>query len=270
MLKSTAVFLGLLFGLATAYYLSYWGFFSINAFPYLAVEDIIKGVAYPLRYGGVWLLGAVAFVLLVFIADSLTGPLPKRGKRLLAIFLAFAVIAAVTYVQFADNNIMGMVFSILLSMPLMMLYFIVDMEHERTSARNSNAEHPLTTASNAMLVYAGIFLSINAIVAGQVEARAIHSGRRFSYMLSKDLPADKITTKKPYLIFLGAVGEKYIFIDSKEDERFILDKDELPALRLHNYDEADSATKQQFKRYLTQVPTKPTPVASKLTASPKK
>lgn len=256
MLKSTAAFLGFLFGLATANYLSYWGFFNINAFQYMAVEDIIKGIAYPLRYGGAWLLGAIGLILFLNIADAITSSLPKRGKWLLGILLVLSVTSTVTYVQYADNTVMGMIFSIVLSLPIMAVYFIIEAEHGRSKAANSSAEHPLLTAFNVLLVYASIFLSINAIVAGQVEARAIHSGRRFTYLLSKDLPKKKVDTKEPYLIFLGAVSEKYIFIDKREDEHFILDKENLPSLRLHYYDEANSASQRHFKRHLKEATAK--------------
>jgi hypothetical protein len=250
-LKSTATILGFLFVLSTAYYLSFWSFFNLNVFPYIAVEDIIKGIAYPLRYGGVWIIGIVLFIIALFAASTIAdgnseGSLQSRARWILGLLVGSFLVAATVYMVYADNNMLGMIFSITLSLVLLFLYYVIDAEHDRNK-KAADEEHPLSIASNGFVLYSAILLSINAIVSGQVEARAIHSGKRYNYILTKDMPKDKISTSDPYLIFLGAVSEKYILIDKAENERYIIDKDELPDLKFHYYDYTDSASKAHFR-----------------------
>jgi len=58
-LESSTKILVFLFVLSIAYYLSFWIHFDINIFKYIELQDITKGIAYPLRFA------AVGIVLLV-------------------------------------------------------------------------------------------------------------------------------------------------------------------------------------------------------------
>jgi hypothetical protein len=242
-----------LFGLSTAYYLSFWSYFNVNVLQYMAVEDIIKGIAYPLRFAGGLVVGLVLFTVLSASLAFLFGKSQHVQKSGLAISLGNTLLAGGAYYFFADNWLLGMILSIALSVLVMALYYTMDTVHNAQVAAASTplattAEHPITTLFDLFLQYSAVLLSINAIIAGQVEARAIHSGRAYNYILAEDLPRDKIATTEPYLIYLGAISEKYIFLDRKGNERFIIDKGELPVLRVHAFEVEDTSAKAHFEQ----------------------
>lgn len=259
MLKSAAGVLGFLFALATIYYISFWGYFSIDVFQFISVGDIIKGIAYPLRFGGAWVVFAFLFIVLIALlalfsrakatAETKKGALivePFDGAREMTyIMLAASVITAIIYCFFGSSTLLGTVFCVSLSLLLLVAYYTLDIMHSDLKEKSAKAsipfdrEHPLVMFTNVLVVYSTIFLPINALVAGQVEARAIHAAKRYNYVLADDLKGAKVSTNQPCLIFLGAVSDKYIFIDGEESERFIVDKTGLPALKIHHYDATD-------------------------------
>ena len=49
MIKSITGLLSFLFAISSCYYLVFWSMFNVDIFQYIAIEDIIKGVAYPMR-----------------------------------------------------------------------------------------------------------------------------------------------------------------------------------------------------------------------------
>jgi hypothetical protein len=241
MIKSTAVVLGFLFGLSTAYYLSFWGFFGIDIFQYIAIEDIIKGIAYPLRLAGVWILGLFAFFVFMVTVLGIDAKdnWPKSARKPLVIFAIIAVIMIIVYYFLSNNILAGMTLSIVLSMLLVTGYFAVNSVH---NSRADGSEHPVLKFLNILLIYATIFLPINSIVTGQVEARAIHDNIRYNYIMKSDLESVKIKISQPYLIFLGAVSEKYVLMDKEQHELFIIDKSELPALKIQRFNQADESS----------------------------
>ena len=143
--------------------------------------------------------------------------------------------------------------SIALSVLVMALHYTFDTIHEARVAAaaattTAATEHPITSLLDLFLQYSAALLSVNAIIAGQEEARASHSGREYNYVLAEDLPRDKVATTEPYLIYLGAISEKYIFLDRKGNERFIIDKGELPVLRLHAFEVVDTLARTHFSQ----------------------
>jgi hypothetical protein len=246
MIKSTAVTLGFLFGLSITYYLSFWTSFDIDVFQYLAIEDIIKGVAYPLRYAGVWLVVAVALVGFMVAVSTIDKP-EKEAERVLWGFFGLSLLLGIIFEFLVSNQLIGITFSIVFSILITVIYFVLDMQHTNkvnaaTLKKPFNEQNPVTVFLNVITVFAFVFLPINAIVAGQADARGIIKGKRYNYILAKDLPKDEASTKQPYLIFLGAISEKYIFIERNEGERFIVDKEKLPVLRIHHFDSSDKRT----------------------------
>jgi hypothetical protein len=250
--KSTAFVLGYLFAVATAYYLSFWGYFDIDAFQFLSVEDIIKGIAYPLRYADVGIIGIFLFFVVVYTFIAFT----KIGDRFTFWFLLIVVAllltlagSAIRFFKYYDaSSELGIGITTLLTMFLIILYLIIDGAYEEDKNKAKalkkvfNDEHPAISFKNIIILFALIFFPINAIIAGQVNARDIHDGKKFNYIMRQDLPKDKISIRYDLLIFLGAVSEKYVFINRNESERFVIDKSELPALRISHFDASNKET----------------------------
>ena len=246
MIKSTAVVLGFLFGISIAYYLSFWTSFDIDVFQYIAIEDIIKGIAYPLRYAGVWLVVAVALVGFVITISTIDKP-EKQAARVLWGFLIVSGLLGVFFEFVVSNQLVGIAFSLIFSVLIAVVYFVLDIQHTNkintaTAKDSFNEKHPHAVFFDVITVFAFIFLPINAIVAGQADARGILKGKRYNYIIARDLPEDEASTNQPYLIFLGAISEKYIFVERNSGERFIIDKDKLSTLRIHHFDSSDPAS----------------------------
>jgi hypothetical protein len=250
-IKSTAFILGYLFAVATAYYLSFWGYFDIDAFQFISVEDIIKGIAYPLRFADIGIICIFAFFSALYAIIGLT-KFDKSTKRVLITILSLLILPAASvlyYFKYSDASpLAGLATTALITMLLIVIYLIVDdaYQEDKKKAEDDGKEftdeHPSIAFRNFIVSFSLIFFPINAIIAGQVNARDIHDGKKFNYIMHQDLPTDKIKTRYDLLIFLGAVSEKYIFINKNESERFIIDKSELPVLRIHHFDAGSKET----------------------------
>lgn len=250
MLKSTAAIVAFLFALSTAYYLSFWGYFEINPFQYISAGDIVKGVAYPLRFAGIWIAGILSFALLLYGTYQVktTHNVPDYAKGSLLVLFAALFMLGVSYLRNKESMATGVIASIALSSFILGFYLMLNLVHERRKAAAPPAttiEHPFAQILDYVIVFSTVFLSANALLSGQIEARNIHSGKDYSYVLSQDLP-DTQRTDAPYLIFLGAISEKYIFLDSTEREHFVIDKDELPVLRVHRFVLSDTLSSPRY------------------------
>lgn len=266
MLKSTAAIVAFLFALSTVYYLSFWGYFEINAFQYISAGDIVKGVAYPLRFAGIWIAGILGFALLLYGTYQVktTHNVPDYAKGSLLVLFAALFMLGVSYLRNNESMATGVIASIALSSFILGFYLMLNLVHERRKAAAPPAtartppfgrmgvitpstaiEHPFARILDYAIVFSAVFLSANALLSGQIEARNIHSGKDYSYVLSQDLP-DTQRTDAPYLIFLGAISEKYIFLDSTEREHFVIDKDELSVLRVHHFVLSDTLSSPRY------------------------
>lgn len=250
MIRSTATVLGFLFFLSVAYYLSFWSYFDINIFQYMAVEDIIKGIAYPLRYAGIWILGFFTFLVLLFISfitidtADLKLKLSKRTKKVVATFSLLTLLMVLFFYAFSDTVVIGMALSITVSFLIIFVYAAMlrlSGELDEVGRKQAVKASPMSDTANWFSVYCAIFLTVNSVVSGQMEATRIQSGKEYNYVMTVDLK-EKVSTSNPYLLFLGAVSEKYIFIDREGGERFILDKTELTSLKVHHFDAGDPRT----------------------------
>jgi hypothetical protein len=247
-IKSTAFILGYLFAVATAYYLSFWSYFDIDVFQFISVEDIIKGIAYPLRFADIGLIGIFLFFVIVFTIIALI-KFDTLTRWVAVVIIAIIITPALWvlyYFKYSNASAMaGLGITTLVTMLLIVLYQISDDAHEEdkknAAAKNKTFtnEHPLVVFRNTLISFSLIFFPINAIIAGQVNARDIHDGKKYNYIMRQDLPQEKVKIRFDFLIFLGAVSEKYIFLNKNEDERFVIDKDELPTLRVNHFDSSD-------------------------------
>ena len=257
MLKSAAAVLGFLFALSTAYYLSFWGYFGIDAFQFIAVEDIIKGIAYPLRFAGAWLSGLFVFIIVLTSFSAVTKYKGLIGdyKDTLISFVVIVLVMFVIYLLNANGRMAGMALSVAISFLLMTVYFLfeeVNIKNKLLPDYTEEINNPLIRIVNVVTIYCLIFLPINAIVAGQIEARIIHDGVRYNYVATEELPKDKVKTKEMFLVFLGALSEKYIFVNKAESEEYIVDKSDLTTFKIHHFDSSDSVSVSYQKKYLIQ------------------
>lgn len=242
--KSTAFILGYLFAIASAYYLSFWGYFDIDVFQFISVEDIIKGIAYPLRFADVGIIGIFVFFVALYTFIAMTKFKGGLFWFVLGILVFFLIFSAYVLFYFKYKNAspwIGIGLATLLTALLSVIYIIIDdaYEMDRESAVSAGNtftdEHPSVNFRNIIISFSLIFFPINAIIAGQANARDIHDGKRFNYVMKNDLPNDKIVIRYDYLVFLGAISEKYIFINKNENERFVFDKEELQSLRINHF-----------------------------------
>ena len=264
LIKSTALVLGFLFAISTAYYLSFWSHFDVDALQYMAVEDIIKGVAYPLRFMGLWLAGLIVLAVVTLATiDILTSSLPiKYSKISLGVFMGYTLLVGIFYtltyfnkIQ-ADKDITSIGSSFLFSFFFAFIYWLTDKKYDQEKTAASQAQqtyskiHPAVSISNKLVIFLFIFLPISAIIAGQTDAKKILNKEQYDYVMASDLPKDSVRLAPPYLLFLGAAGEKYIFADTAQSERLIIDKEELKTVRIHHFDQNDSSSKIRRKNYL--------------------
>jgi hypothetical protein len=250
-IKSTGFVLGYLFSLATAYYLSYWSYFDIDVFQFISVEDIIKGIAYPLRFADVGIIGVFLFFVVIYTIISII-KFNKIERTVPLVILAFLLLPTsliLYYFKYQNAEaLVGLGLAILLTFFLIVIYQIADAAYEKDKANAATArqvfadDHPSIDFRNSMISFALIFFPINAIIAGQVNARDIFDGKKYNYILRQDFPSDKVDVRYDLLIFLGAISEKYIFINANENELFIIDKEELPVLKIHHFDANNKET----------------------------
>jgi hypothetical protein len=244
-IKSTAFILGYLFAIATAYYLSFWSNFDIDVFQFISVEDIIKGIAYPLRFADIGIIGIFLFFVILYGAIGLTKY--NRGDAIAVSIIVLTLSGfagwVLYYFKYSDASPRaGIAIAALLTILLVVVYLIANDGHEEDKKKALAAndpfsdEHPIISFRDNIIVFSLIFFPINAIIAGQVNARDIHDGKKYNYVMRQDLPQENVKIRFDFLIFLGAVSEKYIFLNKNEDERFIIDKDELPVLKINHFD----------------------------------
>jgi len=243
-IKSTAFILGYLFAIATAYYLSFWSYFDIDIFQFISIEDIIKGIAYPLRFADIGLIFIFLFFVVLYTLIGLTKYDTSTRWFVIIILSSLSILAARLLHNFKYLNaspLTGVAITALLTMLLIVIYLVSNDAYEADKKKADEAggdfvdEHPAIKFRNFIISFSLIFFPINAIIAGQVNARDIHDGKNYNYVMRQDLPKDKISIRYDYLIFLGAISEKYIFINKNENERFVFDKEELKALRIIHY-----------------------------------
>jgi NADH:ubiquinone oxidoreductase subunit 5 (subunit L)/multisubunit Na+/H+ antiporter MnhA subunit len=262
MIKSTATLIGFIIALSIIYYISYWGSFDINVFQYLAATDIIKGVAYPLRFGV--LLGAVfsLYVLIVTIQALFKkskelkkedAKVEEKKGRVIANSI-FLVISALVFAYFRDRVLAGAVLSIFsLFLVINIITFVnaifdaagLGLNKEEVSPFKKSFLIDIISLFEMPLI---VLLLVNALISGQVEANAIKSGISFDYIATRDLPPNTLKTNEKYLIFLGSAGDKYFFIDKVSNEHFVVDKAVLQVVKSFHFERGSKDAQAVFER----------------------
>jgi|GEM_PF-6777460 len=91
-----------------------------------------------------------------------------------------------------------------------------------------------------------VFLPVSAIANGYSESQSIVKGKRFHYALCKDLP-EKLNNSRHYMVYIGKVNDVFVFSDSANTETIVIDKGDLPVLRVHAFDCDDKKTVNTFR-----------------------
>jgi hypothetical protein len=260
-LKSTAVILGFLFSLSIAYYISFWSNFHVDVFQHIAIEDIIKGIAYPLRYAGFLLIFFVGYMLIAvatteYYAKGQSAPSKFQFWVLFITSLLLSVFFVLVYFKKQEGNIfyIGLMLSLAASALFFDIYKTADGIYNRKKQAATiqgiafDEKHPALKFMDDIIIASAVFLFISALVTGQADARNILEGKRFDYIMLKNLPKDKIHTNQPYLVLLGAISEKYILIDCSHTERFYVDKDDMHTVQTYYYNYRDSLSVNRLRR----------------------
>ncbi|GAA3940235.1 hypothetical protein GCM10022406_25340 [Hymenobacter algoricola] len=216
----------------------------------MALEDITKGIAYPLRFAGVWIiLLTIILVSLVYLAIISGDKLFKTEKSTKTFYKRFGfivAIAAASFILAPERSFTGFSLSLAFSILIIGIYFLAKDSEEDSEQESVSL---LSELIEPYLIYCAIFLTVNAAVSGVSEAQGIVKELRYNYILTDDIK-DKINTNAVYLIFLGAISDKYIFIDKSGFERFIVDESEIPSLKIHHFDRDDQASVQHLQNML--------------------
>lgn len=245
----------------------------------MAIEDIIKGVAYPLRYFGVLLLVLIAyFALSLIVYDVASSKLLSKGRKArLIIFTVAAILSLCSYLATYYSNTdkipewlqypfsfnirpllffgLGLAFTATTLMVTSYQASNIIYRLRKANARmlgQSFRELPLSvTFMNFAILFSLSFLFISSIISGQIDAKDILLGREFNYVMRQTLPNDiKIKLNRPYLILLGSFSNKYVFVDSEHNEHFFIDKDDMHAVQVRRFDSSDSILVARFNREL--------------------
>ena len=263
-IKSTAVVLGFLFTLSIAYYLSYWSHFDVDVFQYMAIEDIIKGVAYPLRYAGFVILLFTAYMLFAVAIIEFTDEDIGKGisKSQFWIFGGSAIVSLIIYLLAYYNKItvnlalVGFFLSFTVAALFLAIYSVADSIHKKRQKKAEEAGNVYTDEPimsdffNVISALSAAFLFVSAITLGHSDAKNIVENKNFDYIMIQNFPKDKIHTKQPYLVLLGVVSEKYILTDCAHNEHFIIDKDDMHVMQTCHFDSEDSLSVKRFQREL--------------------
>jgi hypothetical protein len=263
MIKSTTTLLGFIVSLSIIYYISYWGAFNINIFQYLAAADIVKGVAYPLRFGVLSLVVIVCVFLAIFSIIAYIGlgqnnQISKRaGFRFARFFIIDIIVASifaiVFYLFFKDSVPAGVVFSLLIMVVVIDVSFYISKKLHKfiftSEAKDKDIVELFSVLSMRFFELPLIaFFIANALISGQVEANAIKSGKSFDYIVTKDLPSGLLKTNEKYLLLLGSAGDKYFFVDKFSNEHFTVDKAALQVVKTFHFERDSKDAQAVFER----------------------
>jgi len=267
MIKPVAVVVGLLFLISCTYYLAFWGSFDIDIFQYIQVTDIIKGVAYPFRIPGVWLLiagGETAIALSIVLLerddqdfqDNVTAEIRIRNRRetgdklyllmKLLLFLAFLT-GSWHYVALSASSIDTATVSGVISIPLIAAAFVASYATADYRYRTrkiaeliqKNKQPKLKNGLKKLLDYATIacvvYFLVNALSLGLIDARKIKEDIEYNYVTDSRFLGDNYIGDKRQLIYLGTISNKLFFTYKNSEKHFIVNNDKVGVLSLCHY-----------------------------------
>lgn len=277
MIKSTAVVIGLLFLISSTYYLAFWGSFGIDVFQYLQVSDIIKGVAYPFRAPGAWLLifaGELAIALSIVSLEKSNNHFQKdvhaedrisarrvTGDRLYLIMKFISLLAACAgacqYVELSIGsirgaNITGVISSSLIAVAFTASYATADYRYETRKMAElfgKNEQPKVKNGLNKLLDYSviacSIYFLVNALSLGLLDARKIKEESEYNYVSDSNFLGTESLSGTKNLVYLGSISDKYIFTYNNASH-FVVDKSKIPILSICHYALNDSKTYTKF------------------------
>ncbi|MCA8831968.1 hypothetical protein [Hymenobacter pini] len=233
------------------YYYGYWGSLGLDIFPYMGVEDLIKGVVFPLR-GPLYLL--LPFVIYPIIHNLFI----KKISHLLSILAAggivYLILEAVnvfnakgaanqTYYRGA-SFIVGVItaFSIL-AVSTIIISFI-----KKMVGRSKGAIILVNTGILESLVSLLIALPVFSYQAGFYTASEVINGQFFDYIDCDTYDSNRDLMSYCYLKYLGKAGDSYFLLSPENNQRIIINEGDVKVLKIkgYNINEAMHAKNQSY------------------------
>ncbi|WP_421955642.1 hypothetical protein [Polaromonas sp.] len=224
-----------LFPLISAYFIAvgalylwgFWGSFGVNILEYLGLTDVVKVAAWP--------VGSAFIFLLIGLAVGETSPrkalLPEGGGRntplgiwlnkhvhALAFALAFLLVSLVYFGPPQVWLVAAPFGGIVLGFPL--------------------RHHPLLVGLlpndglRSTLVVAAVTLPFYAFGQGKVNADAIRSGQRYSYVIPGSDGIASTGDKQTSMRYIGYAGSTFFFWDPSADAVTLVPADTVKLLKL--------------------------------------
>lgn len=232
------------------YYLGYWGTFSIDAFNYYELSDLVKGIVAVL---GLPMLYVLLICFTVFIGVWITDDTVKlkslferrKAKALLVAGIIFIISAIILYAFFGVNDTKtkvsdsnGMFLLMKIALLSISLTFSVGLAVELSTGKVYKS-----FASTLCTVSVLTLLPCNAFVTGKNNAFKILQGKEYDYVL-----VDSLAGPHPEIYkYLGKAGSYYILINLKNDKRIAVSTDRLNPLLIERLSLDDSASVRKLE-----------------------
>ncbi|SHL26242.1 hypothetical protein [Hymenobacter psychrotolerans] len=283
--KLLLLFVPYLIIVSCLYYYGYWGTLGIDIFPYMGVEDLIKGVAFPLRISLIRLAFFAGLIILLCYAiyrdevseasekqaaDSTSTKKEMSGKsRSIQILISLIIsILFIYYIYLSATDAYDMATGNYIktgipSFVSFLLLFAIMLITDRIAisqgyAFQTHIEHGKIIHNNipkSTFVFTSIFIIIFLIpysfITGYYDARDITEYRQYSYV-KRPAFQDNEQLNKRYnsLLYLGKFGDYHFFSTVDQKQRIIINSDSLPTLLLYHYNveiEAERKVKEEAK-----------------------
>lgn len=275
MIKSIAGLLSFLLVISTCYYLIFWSIFGVDISQYLEIQDVIKGVVYPMRSAIflVTVMGGIASTALIFEVLKLNLGPPKayyveKEVQLLRGFIIAATVYIVVVSVAIHTDVYGGYHSIsikslerLASLTQLVSFFFALAVYRLTNiyleTENNNEKSLLTRVMQMVGAKAGVsniqprytysmltqyvsvglfaYLLTSAVASGILNAEKIIHRTDYDYVT--DMKSSLIPPRfSNGAIYLGAISTKLIFADTLMHSYFIVNADSVPSLHIHHRD----------------------------------
>lgn len=264
MIKSVSVVLGYLFTLSSVYYLVYFGGLQIDVFQYMSIDDIIKGIVYPLKVSVsffiiVTIILSTGFVVGYISEESKqTGKVNRKFKRsfllysMIGLFINALTMSILCYYRLSEGDtkntdLIASSAALGFATFSMMAYGLADDQFNsyKKEANDLARQDGLEKVLNYVVLGVAIYFLASSISFGMLNVNRLKKGKEYDYTTGiKGINVDSLGLNSHRLIYLGAISDKYLFSDIKNigKQHIVLDKEMVPALNIIHYrDEIDAS-----------------------------
>jgi hypothetical protein len=173
--------------------------------------------------------------------------LKKRIRLALLGLYVVALVALVFFINEPYNKSLNAILTLTLTAPIgFSIAQSSDLPENLLDISDKNKAW--ISSVDLFLIMLLVFLPISAITTGYSEAQAIIMAKRFKYILAKDMPSSAAIGSNRYVTYLGVINEKFVLSDSLNTETIIIDKEELPVLKIHSFDYNEKNSIELFRK----------------------